>query len=139
MATIVLFALVFDGVVSNLVYLCGRPLLGLYTESSKVVESGMIRVASNCIPHALYGVMDVMAGVIRGMGYSVTPMIVALLGVCGFRMAWIGMLSQNEAWYTIENVYSAYPISWTFTLTVHTICFFIVWHVMKKKWVKANV
>ena len=135
--TILAFAFLFDVFIGNAVYLCGEPLLGLYTTSSAVVAAGMIRVGSNCIPHFIYALMDVMAGVIRGLGYSVMPMVVALLGVCGFRMAWIQMLSLNESWYTIENVYSAYPISWTFTLLAHTICFLVVWNHIKKKWRKS--
>ncbi len=131
--TILGVACVFDIILGNAVYLCGKPLLGLYTTSAVVVAAGMVRVGINCVPHFIYALMDVMAGLIRGLGYSVLPMIVALLGVCGFRMAWINMLSSNEALYTIENVYGAYPISWTVTLIAHTICFMIVWCRIKKK------
>lgn len=133
--TILAFACVFDIVLSNTVYLFGKPLLGLYTTSAAVIAAGMVRVGINCIPHFIYALMDVMAGLIRGLGYSVLPMVVALLGVCGFRMAWISMLSSNEALYTIENVYGAYPISWTVTLIAHTICFMIIWRGIKRKYV----
>lgn len=131
--TILAMAVLFDAVAGNVAYLCGDALLSLYSSSEEVIAAGMVRVGINLIPHFIYAMMDVMAGVIRGLGYSVMPMVVALLGVCGFRMAWIGMLSQNEAWYTIENVYSAYPISWTFTLVIHTLCFLVVWNNKKRK------
>lgn len=131
--TIMAFAIVFDLAAGNLAYLCGVPLLSLYSSSDEVIAAGLVRVGINLIPHFIFAMMDVMAGVIRGLGYSFLPMVVALLGVCGFRMAWIGMLSLNEDWYVIENVYSAYPISWVFTLAMHTLCFIVVWHIKKKQ------
>lgn len=131
--TIMAFAIVFDLVAGNLAYLCGVPLLSLYSSSDDVIAAGLVRVGINLIPHFIFAMMDVMAGVIRGLGYSFLPMVVALLGVCGFRMAWIGMLSLKEEWFVIENVYSAYPISWVFTFAMHTLCFIVVWHIKKKQ------
>lgn len=135
--TIMAFATVFDLAAGNLAYLFGHSLLGLYSSSEEVIAAGMVRVGINLIPHFLFAMMDVMAGVIRGLGYSVMPMVVALLGVCGFRMVWIGMLSSHEGWFVVENVYSAYPISWIFTLAVHTLCFMVVWPRIKKRFTNS--
>jgi len=78
--------------------------------------------------------MDCIVGVLRGLGYSVMPMIVSLLGACGFRMAWIFVFFQIERFHTIGTVYYAYPISWTLTLAVHMICFFVIRKQLKKRW-----
>ena len=121
-------------VLGNGCYLLGRPILGLFTDNPQVVEAGVTRLAIICAPYALCGMMDCIVGVMRGLGYSVMPMIVSLLGACAFRMVWIFVFFQIEKFHVIETVYFAYPISWTLTLTVHMICFFVVRKNLKKKW-----
>lgn len=127
-----LCVLVVGLALGNAVYLFGRPLLGLYSDSSDVIAAGLVRLAYIGIPYALCGVMDVMVGALRGLGYSVAPMIVSLLGACVFRIVWISLLFQQEQFHTIETVYLAYPISWTLTLIAHIICFFYARNRMRK-------
>lgn len=118
----------------NVVYLLGEPLLGLYSDSEIVIAAGMKRLSIICVTYALCGMMDSMVGALRGLGYSVMPMIVSLLGACALRMAWIFVLFQIEKYHTIDTVYIAYPVSWAVTLSVHIICFLVVRNKMKRKW-----
>lgn len=123
-------------VFGNLIYFFGEPLLGLYTDSQDVVEAGMKRMMFACTFYFLYGMMDSMVAVMRGMGRSVVPMVVALLGVCGFRLLWIAVMFSNPAFHTIETVYIAYPLSWGLTFLAHTICFL---YIRKKFWERWGV
>ena len=132
--TTMLSVLVIGLVFGNVLFLFGRPVLGLFSDNAQVIEAGMIRLAIICAPYALCGLMDCIVGVLRGLGYSVMPMIVSLLGACAFRMAWIFVFFQIDRFHVIETVYFAYPISWTLTLTVHMICFFVVRNKLKKQW-----
>lgn len=122
------------GILGNMVYLLGEPLLGLYSDSAVVIEAGIKRLSVVCTTYALCGVMDVMVGALRGLGYSVMPMIVSLLGACVFRIVWISLLFRSEAFHTIETIYFTYPISWSLTITAHVICFLIIRSRLKKKW-----
>lgn len=121
-------------VLGNGAYLLGEPLLHLYSDSEVVIAAGLKRLSVISATYALCGMMDSMVGALRGMGYSVMPMIVSLLGACAFRMAWIFVFFQIDRFHTIDTVYYAYPISWTLTLSVHVICFLVVRRKMKKKW-----
>lgn len=121
-------------ILGNGTYFLGEPLLHLYTDSELVVAAGLKRLSIISSTYALCGMMDSMVGALRGLGYSVMPMIVSLLGACAFRMVWIFVLFRMEQFHTIDTVYFAYPISWTLTLSVHIICFLVVRHKMKKKW-----
>lgn len=114
-------------VLGNGVYLAGDFLLGLYTNNSLEIEAGMRRLAIICVIYALCGIMDVMVGAIRGIGYSVMPMIVSLLGACGFRLLYLGTIFKLERFHKIETVYMSYPISWLLTILAHIICFTIVY------------
>ena len=67
----------------------GRPLLGIYTGSSEIIDKGLIRFLFTGIPYFVCGLMEVVVGALRGLGCSMRPMIVSVLSVCGVRIAWV--------------------------------------------------
>lgn len=99
-------------------------LLGIYSSSAEVMEFGMKRLWIIAPTYFLCGIMDVMMGCNRGLGYSIMPMIVSLAGACGFRILWIFIIFASNR--TLETLYTSYPISWALTAAVHIICFIIV-------------
>ena len=113
-------------VFGNLVVFFGYPLLGLYTASAEVAAAGMFRLKIICGVYALCGMMDVMVGILRGMGYAIMPMIVSLIGACGLRLLWIFTFFRMEQFHTPTSLYMTYPVSWTLTFLVHVICFVVV-------------
>ena len=68
--------------------------------------------------------MDVLASSLRGLGYSVLPMIVSLVGSCLLRLVWIATIFQLNR--TPFMLYISYPISWILTALVHLICLLVV-------------
>lgn len=105
------------------VYFAGPTLLGIYTANPEAVNIGMLRLGWICRMYFVCGLMDLMVGTMRGMGYAVAPMVVSLLGACGFRIVWLYTIF---AWYkTLPSLYVSYPVSWAITLLVHIICFVI--------------
>jgi len=118
-------------VLGNGAYLFGRQLLGIYSSDVEVISYGLIRMSYLCIPYFLCGMMDVMVGSIRGMGYSVMPMLVSLTGACGFRVLWIYTVFQLNR--TLPTLYTSYPISWTLTAAAHLTCFLIAYKKLLKK------
>lgn len=118
------FCVITVGIVfGNLVVLFGRPLLELYTSSEEVIQAGMVRFGIVARTYALCGIMDVMVGALRGIGYSVMPMIVSLMGACVFRLVWIATIFHMDRFHSVQVVYDSYPISWIVTNIVHIICF----------------
>lgn len=112
----------------NLVYLFGKPLLGLYNTEADVIAYGLKRLLYICCPYFLCGVMDTLVGCLRGLGQSVLPTIVSLTGACFFRIVWIYTIFAAER--TPEILYVSYPISWTITSLVHLVCLIIVYKVV---------
>ncbi len=113
-------------VLGNLAYLGSGMLLRLYSSDTEVIQFGILRMSIICTTYCLCGMMDVMVGVLRGMGYSVMPMIVSLTGACLFRVVWIYTIFQN--YRTLTCLYVSYPISWALTFAVHVLCFVVVYH-----------
>lgn len=120
-------------VLGNAVYLAGKPLLSIYTSSPLVIAEGMKRLNVISRTYALCGMMDVMVGVLRGLGYSVLPMLVSLVGACGLRLFWIFTFFKWEQFHTITSLYMTYPVSWIITMVAHTICFVIVKNMLNQK------
>lgn len=118
---------------------CGRQLLGIYTSGDEAINAGVRRMTYVCGTYFLCGIMDVLVGSLRGMGYSVTPMIVSLLGACGLRLVWLGTVLQIEQFHTPDTVYLSYPVSWVITVAAHIICFFICRHRLKIKSQKLDM
>ena len=90
----------------NAATFAGGPLLGIYTTSPAVVEAGLVRLGIVCRTYAICGMMDVMVGGLRGIGYSVMPMIVSLIGACGLRLLWIATLFQISQFHTMPMLLS---------------------------------
>lgn len=109
----------------------GGTLLGLYSPDAQVVAAGLARLAIICRLYCICGCMDVMGGCLRGLGYSVMPMVVSLLGSCVFRLVWIATVFQ--LFRSTATLYVSYPLSWLLTLLVHSVCFFVVRRRMKRK------
>ena len=112
-------------------YHLGSVLLGIYSSEAEVIQYGLTRLSLVCAPYFICGLMDVMTGVMRGLGYSIMPMLVSLTGACAFRVIWIYTVFQSS--HTLETLYVSYPISWTLTFTVHFICFLFAYRKLVKK------
>lgn len=118
-------------VMGNGAVLFGHQVLGLYSADEEVILYGIKRMCIICTTYCLCGIMDVMVGSIRGLGYAVMPMIVSLMGACVFRIIWIYTAFQWNK--TLETLYISYPISWALTALAHVICFVIVRKKVEKR------
>ena len=63
--------------------------LQVYSSDPEVIAYGLERMLLVCTPYALCGVMNVLVGAMRGLGSSLTPMVVSIFGVCVLRVVWI--------------------------------------------------
>lgn len=115
-------------VVTSVMYLLGPSLLSIYIpDSAEAIKWGMVRLSCLCIPYCLCGMMDVSTGALRGMGTSVAPMIISILGVCGIRIGWIYTIFQIPQFHTPQCLYYSYAVSWTVTFLIQLGAFFIVY------------
>lgn len=105
-------------------YVFGNSLLHIYSTDPQVIKIGLLRLSIICTPYFLCGIMDVLVGCLRGMGYSLMPMIVSLIGVCLFRVIWIFTIFQIHRELFV--LYISYPISWIMTIVVDICCYRIV-------------
>ena len=124
-----IWAIIFGVVLGSLSCVFGEALLGLYSSDPAVIAAGMERQIIVCAPYFLCGMMDVMTGVLRGIGYSLLPMIVSILGACAFRILWV--VTVFAAMPTLFCLMISYPVSWALTFVVLVIIFHFVWKRVK--------
>ena len=118
-------------VLGNLAYFGSGILLQIYSSDAEVIQYGILRMSVICTTYCLCGMMDVMVGCLRGMGYSVMPMLVSLTGACLFRIVWIYTVFRSV--HSLWCLYVSYPISWFLTFVAHVICFAVVYRRMMKE------
>ena len=118
------FVVVVGGALGGLAYFGSKGLLSIYSVDPKVIEMGMLRMSIICTTYFLCGFMDVLVGSLRGMGKSILPMLVTILGVCGIRILWIYTVFAQHR--TLTTLYISYPISWMVTAAIHLICYIVV-------------
>ncbi len=123
---VTLIAVIFGGTL----FIFGKQALSIYTKVPDEIEVGYIRLHYLCLPYFLCGIMDVMVGILRGMGYSTLPMIISIIGICGFRISWIyGYFYQHTNFTDYKDLnllYVSYPISWIITFLVQLTCYLIL-------------
>ena len=112
------------GLSMGLVFLLfGNQLVSIYNSDPGVIRYGMVRLEIILPTYFLCGLMDVMVGQLRGVGYSIMPMIVSLTGACLLRVVWIYTVFAANP--TLEVLYISYPISWFITFATHFACYMI--------------
>lgn len=118
-------------------FLFSKPLLSIYiSDSDEAIKYGILRITYICIPYFLCGLMDVATGMLRGIGSSITPLIITVAGVCGFRIVWIYTVFQK--FHELETLYISYTISWAMTFLIELIIFLILLNYQKKKQNKSE-
>lgn len=114
--------------VGLLFYTFAEQLLSIYiTDSAEAISYGVIRMAFICLTYFTCGMMDSLTGALRGLGASMVPMVICILGVCVFRVAWIYTIFQVPQFHTPECLYLSYPISWVITFVFEFVAFLMVY------------
>ena len=105
-------------------FAAGESLLRIYSSDPEVIQFGLKRMAVFGTTYFLCGIMDTMVGSIRGLGSSVIPMCVSIIGVCGLRVLWIFTVFQWSR--SLTTLYLSYPVTWVVTGAVHIACFLML-------------
>ena len=79
----------------------------------------MKRMVITALPYFVGGIMEVLTGYLRGLGYSSISTINSFVGVCGFRIFWVFVIFP--IFRTYEMLYLCWVLSWITVIIMHTI------------------
>ena len=107
------------GIIEALICLNARELAWLFANESNIVSLTSWLILLSVPFYVLFSYMDIIAGVIRGSGESLRPMLIAICGTCILRIAW--MLLVVPAYHSIVTVAISYPFTWALTTIMFVI------------------
>lgn len=102
-------------------YVFRYPFLSLFTNESAVVEAGILRISVMTLSYAVSAFMDCTIAASRGLGKTIVPTILVIMGSVVFRIAWI--YTVFAYFRTIQSLYLLYVFSWFITAVVEIIYF----------------
>lgn len=121
--TSLLMSAVVIGILSAILYLWCVPLGKLFISAE---DYGILSITERLMHllapfYTVFVIAEILSAAMYGIGETVKPMIITLLGVCAFRIVWI--------WYvvpyypSIEVIVWAFPASWILTSGVFTVTY----------------
>lgn len=126
-AITVVISVVMGGIILGF----GSFFASLYSRDPEVITYAVNRMTIILPLYFICGIVEVLIGGMRGMGYSISPMIPSFLSVCAYRIIWVYTICQKIN--TPQMLYLSYPISWTINLIMDLVLFSVVFYLVKKK------
>lgn len=111
-------------IIGVLINIFADKLLLIFTSETVIIEQAKIRMSICTLLLFLSSAYEIFGGTIRGLGHSLLPAIIVLVGTCIFRLVWIYLLLPKG--HSIESIYMVYPLTWAITSIITTIFYFRV-------------
>ena len=108
-------------VLGGALWLFGREFLALFTTEPAVIDAGMKRVGVMAMAYCISAFMDCTIAASRGLGKTVVPTIIVIMGSCVFRVVWVYTIFARI--HTIPSLYLLYPCSWALTAVAEMVYF----------------
>ena len=85
-------------------------LMGLFTGEPEIIALGALRIRILMYSETLNVFMDNLSGAMRGLGKSLIPSLITLIGVCGTRITWV--FTGFRVYHTFFSLMMVFPVSW---------------------------
>lgn len=115
-------------ILGGLLLIFGREFLSIFTTDASVIDAGMHRLTVMGFSYAVSAFMDNAIAASRGLGKSVIPTVIVIMGSCVFRIIWVYTIFAHFG--TILSLYLLYIFSWSLTAIAENIYFF---HIYRKQ------
>lgn len=117
------YSMASGAILGGLLLVFGRVFLSMFTTDAAVADAGMQRIMIMGFAYLLSAPMDCTIAASRGLGKSLVPTVIVILGSCVFRVAWV--YTVFAAIRTIPSLYLLYPFSWVITALAEIVYFAI--------------
>ncbi len=108
-----LYSIAICGVANFLIVWNGEACLSLFTTDPQVVKYAIERFHTVLVFQCIASTYEISGSYMRGLGYSVTPMLLTIFGTCVLRLGWVGVFPKIDN--TFEMLLTIYPITWVVT------------------------
>ena len=109
-------SVLFDSIVNTPLVIWRQAFSGIFSSETAVLEAACQRMLIVLALGPVCGLYEVPAGVMRGMGYSLRPALMTMLGICLFRIVWVETVFRRVR--TLPCLFIVFPITWAITLVL---------------------
>ena len=107
------YAFLIGAVLGGCFFLFGDEFLSLFATEPAVIHAGKERLSIMAFSYAISAFMDCSIAASRGIGKSVAPTVIVILGSCVFRVIWVFTIFAH--FHTLTSLYLLYAFSWIIT------------------------
>lgn len=131
-------ATVFGVLTGQLFLIFSEPIANMFISSTDPNRAEILALTKELVNillniYFVCGVMGIVSSVLKGLGYSISPMITALVCICGTRITWRYFVFPHERFNSLGGLYLSFPISWIIATVCYLIIFFVAWRKIKRK------
>ncbi len=126
-----LYSLGFTAVFGVCILLFGKSFLSVFTNDPAVISAGMDRIKIMSFSYCVSTFMDCTIAASRGLGKTIVPTAIVIMGSCVFRIVWI--YTVFAYFKTIESIYLLYIFSWALTAVAEILYFVHIYRKMKEE------
>ena len=123
---------------STVLLIFGREFASLFVDANDPNREAVLTAAMDMLTitvpiYFMCGVMETLSGTLRGLGYSLSPMVTSIGGICVLRIIWISTAFTLPELHTIGGLFLCYPITWTTTALILAIILISIWPKVKAR------
>lgn len=118
----ILCSVILAELIGICIYVFSPTLVAAFNSDPQVVAYGVIQAHTVTLFYCLLAYSHCLAGIFRGAGRSIIPMIVMLVCWCVIRVSYITIIVRFIP--VINVIFWAYPLTWTLSSIIFTIFFF---------------
>ena len=105
----------------TILFIFQKEFLSIFTSDPDVIRYGQARICVMAFVYCVSAFMDNASAAARGLGKSIMPTIIVVIGSVVFRIIWL--LTVFAYFRTLESLYLVYVSSWTVTAIAGNIYF----------------
>ena len=105
-----------------IIYLNGASMLSVFTSDQNAVSAGLVRLQIMSFSFWVAPFMDCTVAAARGLGKTLVPSFIIIMGSCVYRIIWI--FTVFAFFRTLESLFLIFITSWIITAAA-SICYFV--------------
>ncbi len=112
--------------ISLAVYTFAEPFLKIFTTDAEVIRTGATLIREISPLYFTYVSIEILSGALRGMGESLVPMCMTVVGICVLRLVWLYAVFPRFG--TMSSLVFSYPVTWAATSVM-----FIIYYLLRMR------
>lgn len=110
--------------VSMLFVIFAEPLCALFTSDTEVIALSVLRMQVVITFYGIHSFNEILSGMLRALGHSVTPACINVVFICGVRLVWLFFFFPKNP--DFGYLMYCYPISWIVNISMLLVVFFYI-------------